>query len=153
MQRDKRGRFVKKADAGTSLSLNNPSGGGVPTSLNLGTAKKIRYNYKDGLIIDEYGNVLSIQDASNASKYQRDYTLQVTPNFLGNISTTPTSSTVTTPVTSTTDTGTTEDSNGMNIIENPNSSSDKGKFWKPLDRTKMADFLEYARAGVGAAIN
>ena len=65
MQRDKRGRFVKKATTGTSISLNNPSGMGVSPTLNFGT-KKIRWNYKDGIMIDENGKVITAMDTANA---------------------------------------------------------------------------------------
>ena len=81
MQRDKRGRFVKKATTGTSISLNNPSGMGVSPTLNFGT-KKIRWNYKDGLMIDENGKVITAMDTANPN-YVLDRTLLVTPNFLG----------------------------------------------------------------------
>ena len=81
MQRDKRGRFVKKATTGTSISLNNPSGMGVSPTLNFGT-KKIRWNYKDGLMIDENGKVITAMDTANPN-YVLDRTLSVTPNLLG----------------------------------------------------------------------
>jgi hypothetical protein len=105
MQRDKRGRFVKKATTGTSISLNNPSGMGVSPTLNFST-KKIRWNYKDGLMIDENGKVITAMDTANPN-YVLDRTLLVTPNFLGDTYTklnipslnSSTSSTTNTPVT------------------------------------------------------
>ena len=76
MQRDKRGRFVKKANTGTTLtlSLNNPSlssqiflsrqdhmnaiQSGIPSSV-----RKIKYGKTaDGKSVDEYGNELSSAD-------------------------------------------------------------------------------------------
>jgi hypothetical protein len=46
-----------------------------------------------------------------------------------------------------------EDSKGMNItIDDPMKQyQDQGQ--KPLDKTKMANFLEFARAGIGATVN
>ena len=153
MQRDKRGRFVKKADLGTSLSLNNPSGGGVSSSLNLGSTKKIRYNYKDGLIVDENGNVLTALEVSDTTKYQRDYTLQPNPNFLGNTLNIP--STNNTSVKKI-DESAEDPSAGMNL-EDPNKNGLGNVLTTALtssiDKTKLADYLEYARAGIGASIN
>lgn len=153
MQRDKRGRFVKKADLGTSLSLNNPSGGGVSSSLNLGSTKKIRYNYKDGLIVDENGNVLTALEVSDTTKYQRDYTLQPNPNFLGK---TLNVHSVNDTSVENIDESAEDPSAGMNL-EDPNK---KGlgnvlttALTSSIDKTKLADYLEYARAGIGASIN
>ena len=148
MQRDKRGRFVKKATTGTSISLNNPSGMGVSPTLNFGT-KKIRWNYKDGLMIDENGKVITAMDTANPN-YVLDRSLLVTPNFLGDTYTklnipslnSSTSSTTNTPVTP---------SAGMNL--NGDGSDKKGLNIKPFNRTKMADFIELTRAGITAAVN
>lgn len=165
MQRDKRGRFVKKATTGTSISLNNPSGMGVSPTLNFGT-KKIRWNYKDGLMIDENGKVITAMDTANPN-YVLDRTLLVTPNFLGDTYTklnipslnSSTSSTPDTPVTpSETPVETPEKkdpSAGMNIKGDGSGdgSGKKGLNIKPFDRTKMADFIELTRAGITAAVN
>lgn len=157
MQRDKRGRFVKKADLGTSLSLNNPSGGGVSTSLNFGTTKKIRYNYKDGLIVDENGNILTALDVSDASRYQRDFSLQPNLNFSGS-----TYSTLNVPkLDAESDIEKVKESiedpsAGINLTD-PNEknfgSNLVGAISKSIDKTKLADYLEYARAGIGVAVN
>jgi hypothetical protein len=165
MQRDKRGRFVKKATTGTSISLNNPSGMGVSPTLNFGT-KKIRWNYKDGLMIDENGKVITAMDTANPN-YVLDRTLLVTPNFLGdtytklnipslNSSTSSTTNTPVTPSETPVETPEKEDpSAGMNL--NGGGSGDgsgkKGLNIKPFDRTKMADFIELTRAGITAAVN
>ena len=165
MQRDKRGRFVKKATTGTSISLNNPSGMGVSPTLNFGT-KKIRWNYKDGLMIDENGKVITAMDTANPN-YVLDRSLLVTPNFLGdtytklnipslNSSTSSTPSTSVTPSETPVETPEKEDpSAGMNL--NGGGSGDgsgkKGLNIKPFDRTKMADFIELTRAGITAAVN
>lgn len=165
MQRDKRGRFVKKATTGTSISLNNPSGMGVSPTLNFGT-KKIRWNYKDGLMIDENGKVITAMDTANPN-YVLDRSLLVTPNFLGdtytklnipslNSSTSSTTNTPVTPSETPVETPEKEDpSAGMNL--NGGGSGDgsgkKGLNIKPFDRTKMADFIELTRAGITAAVN
>ena len=165
MQRDKRGRFVKKATTGTSISLNNPSGMGVSPTLNFNT-KKIRWNYKDGLMIDETGKIISAMDTANPN-YVLDRSLLVTPNFLGdtytklnipslNSSTSSTPSTSVTPSETPVETPEKEDpSAGMNL--NGGGSGDgsgkKGLNIKPFDRTKMADFIELTRAGITAAVN
>ena len=165
MQRDKRGRFVKKATTGTSISLNNPSGMGVSPTLNFGT-KKIRWNYKDGLMIDENGKVITAMDTANPN-YVLDRSLLVTPNFLGdtytklnipslNSSTSSTTNTPITPSETPVETPEKEDpSAGMNL--NGGGSGDgsgkKGLNIKPFDRTKMADFIELTRAGITAAVN
>ena len=165
MQRDKRGRFVKKATTGTSISLNNPSGMGVSPTLNFGT-KKIRWNYKDGLMIDENGKVITAMDTANPN-YVLDRTLLVTPNFLGdtytklnipslNSSTSSTTNTPVTPSETPVETPEKEDpSAGMNL--NGGGSGDgsdkKGLNIKPFNRTKMADFIELTRAGITAAVN
>lgn len=153
MQRDKRGRFVKKADLGTSLSLNNSNGGGVSSSLNLGSTKKIRYNYKDGLIVDENGNILTAIDVSDINKYQIDYTLQPTPNFFND---TLNISSINNTSTENDNKSNEETSAGINI-NNPN-KKDFGNvlttaLTSSIDKNKLADYLEYARAGIGASIN
>ena len=159
MQRDKRGRFVKKATTGTSISLNNPSGMGVSPTLNLGSTKKIRYNYKDGLIVDELGNVLSVKDVSDTNKYLRDYTLQVNPNFLGSTYTDLSIPSLNSSAASGTVTGTNpqkevDPSAGMNL-KDPDKKLGQNlvKGFTSIDRTKLADFLELTRAGIGVAVN
>ena len=153
MQRDKRGRFVKKADLGTSLSLNNSSGGGVSSSLNFGSTKKIRYNYKDGLIVDENGNILTAIDVSDVNKYQIDYTLQPTPNFFNNTLNVPSINNTSVE----NDNESKEDPSAGMKVNNPNK---KGlgnvlttALTSSIDKNKLADYLEYARAGIGASIN
>ena len=75
MQRDKRGRFVKKASTGAPLSLNE----GAPNSFT-NSSKPIRYNWKNGMLVDETGKVLSKTDVLS-NKYKFDKTLVFeTPN-------------------------------------------------------------------------
>lgn len=46
-----------------------------------------------------------------------------------------------------------EDSKGMNLVGDDSLKQSKNQEQKPLDKTKMANFLEFARAGIGAAVN
>lgn len=46
-----------------------------------------------------------------------------------------------------------EDSKGMNITIDDPLKQHQNQGQKPLDKTKMANFLEFARAGIGAAVN
>ena len=162
MQRDKRGRFVKKATTGTSISLNNPNGVGVSSTLNFGS-KKVRWNYKDGLMVDETGKTLTPSDIANPN-YVFDRTLSITPNFLGDTYTklnipslnTSTSSIPTNTPMTPIETAKEEDpSAGMNLTGDGSGTKpkDKGINLKPFDRTKMADFIELTRAGITAAVN
>ena len=158
MQRDKRGRFVKKATNGMSASLNKPVSAGIPTlSLKSPTNKHIRYNKKDGLIIDEFGNVLNIIDVSDTTKYQRDYTLQVNPlNFkLPTISNTLTTAADEINPEGTTEVKTDEESSGMNLSDSVQNKVGKGlnKAITSIDKNKLANFLELTRAGIGVAVN
>lgn len=161
MQRDKRGRFVKKATNGMAASLNNPSGAVKPLTLNLGSPiKKTKYNLKNGLYIDEFGNVLNMLDVtSNPDKYERDYGLQVTPTFLG--TSIPTAKTSESTAVEVSETSNEEEfdkndpSAGRNLFDNV-----KGKIGESLgnavssiSKTKLADYLEYARAGITAGVN
>jgi hypothetical protein len=134
---------------------------GVSPTLNLGSTKKIRYNYKDGLIIDELGNVLSVKDVSDTNKYLRDYTLQVNPNFLGSTYTDLSVPSLNSSAASGAVTGTnpqgeieSEPSAGMNL-KDPDKKLGQNlvKGFTSIDRTKLADFLELTRAGIGVAVN
>ena len=147
MQRDKRGRFVKKATTGTSISLNNPSDMGVSPILTTGT-KKIRYTFKNGLMVDETGKTLTAMDVANPN-YVLDRTLQVSPNFLGDSYTK-----LNIPSINSTEEEE-ELSAGMNLTGNNSNDKLKGKDTsvKPFDRTKLADFIELTRAGITAAVN
>lgn len=161
MQRDKRGRFVKKATNGMTASLNNPSGAGISSTLNFGT-KKIRYNLKDGLIVDEFGHTLSAADVSDTMKYQRDYMLQVFPNYLGNtIGNTlgnieiPSTDDVIAKVNQPEVKDNPEDpSFGMNLKNSLNKAG-RGivNGLSSINKTKLADFIELTRAGITASVN
>ena len=156
MQRDKRGRFVKKALLGTAMPQ---SGAAVPTAASGNSSAKIKYTTKDGLYVDEFGNVLNIMDVTtNPDKYERDYGLNTQPNFLGNYSLNFNPS-FNKPQSSDISAGTPEvdvESAGMNLKE-PSGLSDKvenfANYLSNIDRPKYEDYLEYIRAGLGAAVN
>lgn len=155
MQRDKRGRFVKKATNGMAASLNNTSGVGISSTLNFGT-KKIRYNLKDGLIIDEFGRTLSAADVSDTMKYQRDYTLQVFPNFLGlgNVEIPSAADIIARANQAKVEDDPEDPSFGMNLKNSLNKAG-QGivNGLSSIDRTKLADFIELTRAGITASVN
>lgn len=157
MQRDKRGRFVKKATNGMAASLNNSSGAGIASTLNFGT-KKIRYNLKDGLIIDEFGHTLSATDVSDTTKYQRDYTLQVFPNFLdttlGNIEIPSAADIIAEAKQPKVKDDPKDHSFGMNLKNSLNKVGQGiSNGLSFIDRTKLADFIELTRAGITASVN
>lgn len=166
MQRDKKGRFVKKAQPGAVLtppmfSLNNSleeqkKALDIHNTL-LGeeskawTPKKIKYRWNNGRAVDEYGNEINMLELSqNPHRYEID---------LFGSSTTPltTSHTTSTEQTTGAKSVVTEQqgnskSAGLNIYDDT-----KGKKLQlnpiQINRTKLADFLELARAGIGASIN
>ena len=95
--------------------------------------KKIKYRIEGGKNIDQFGNEISSLDIfNNEHRYELDLSIS------GNNNTN-------------TDSGSDEDSSGMNLtsINNPL----KNAISQPINKTKLADFLEYTRAGIGAAIN
>ena len=139
MQRDKRGRFVKKASTGAPLSLN----AGAPNSFT-NSSKPIRYNWKNGVLVDETGKVLSKTDVLS-NKYKFDKTLVFeTPNVNGSPITEIES-------TATTSASTTEPSGGRKIFDEQSTKP----FENPVnfDRTKLANFMELTRAGIAAGVN
>lgn len=172
MQRDKRGRFVKKASTGTNLttpifSLNDPlkEQKKVLDSHNMlfgdeskaWAPKKIKYRWDKGKAIDEYGNEINMLELSqNPHRYEIDL-LGTTP-----LTTTPSVNTIgVSQNTSTvqangdqsvvTEQQGNDDSAGRNVYE----AGDKKLQVNPtqINRTKLADFLELTRAGIGASVN
>ena len=186
MQRDKRGRFVKKAKQGSPLlppfSLNgNTTNYTLPssefdfnTSLNSGfddyqshlksleffnlgnqsadpnssklhQPRKIKFSRtKDGRYISEYGNEISIFElGKNPDLYEGDFFgIGIQKSGIG---------TKAYPVIETEEE---EDSNGMTVfdVEDPIKQAQK-KQQNPIDKTKLANFLELTRAGIGASVN
>lgn len=167
MQRDKRGRFVKKAQSGTNVtvSLNKPNhtkkilddamSSRIFPSLDkaqfpdwnpgqmlkhqqqfkmhlgdenqqFGQKRKIKF-YKDasGKYISEYGTELSpLEISANSDMYEGD--------FFGN------------------NVNTQESSAGMNIKTD---TTNNKNITQPINKTKLANFLELTRAGIGASVN
>lgn len=190
MQRDKRGRFVKKAKQGipllTLFSLNGNTPNYTLPSLelpdldislnsdfsnyqsylkNLGffnlsnqsadpnspkswQPRKIKFNRtKDGRYITEYGNEISIFELDKYNGlYEGDF-FGIDTQRIGLKPETPLE-------TGEKETEEGEGSKGMNVfgIEDPIKQYEK-KQQNPIDKTKLANFLELTRAGIGASVN
>lgn len=151
MQRDKRGRFVKKAQGGTqitNISLNKPLGPLKTTELQVGTYDplkfepfdplkgssyslsginftknpKIKYTIKDGKMVDFTGKEIDmLHFRNNPDAYEYNF-----PDLVIKTS-----------------------SAGMQIEDDDNISINKGS----IDKTKLANILELTRAGIGASVN
>ena len=201
MQRDKRGRFVKKAQAGLNLSpdniisLNgrkykvkpganqafalvqpnfpkmedwlttseglgylepieevaNPSVNLKPLTypkpklefealdfnkvgLTFGNSDKIKYTYQNGKMIGPDGKEINAMHFyNNLDKYEHDF-----------------SKSVTTKPAETIDKKQPDTSVGMTLFDKKQPVK---KQRRPIDKTKLADFLELTRAGIGASVN
>ena len=172
MQRDKRGRFVKKASTGTNLttpmfSLNDPlkEQKKALDSHNMlfseeskaWAPKKIKYRWENGKAIDEYGNEINMLELSqNPHRYEIDLlgssttpltttpSVGVSPNIY-TVQTNGDNSTITEQQGN-------KESAGRNIYDE---TKDKKLQLNPtqINRTKLADFLELTRAGIGASVN
>lgn len=141
MERDSKGRFVKKAQTGTtldeprlsmpSLSMSNTQlAGGFNTST-LGILpfkKKIKYTRDaKGNLIDEFGNPINMINWSNFNdNYELDLSLPVTNTVKS------------------------EKSNGFNFDNLPDISNTS---IKPINKTKLADYLDYAKGLIGIGVN
>ena len=172
MQRDKRGRFVKKASAGTDLtsfSLNNPS---VNQKKALDThhllwgdeskpwaPQKIKYRRVNDTFVDEFGNPLSMLDVyQNPHRYELTFDFNSENSVSLDSSSTSEVDAITTPAdtTSATNTSSVEESEDPSVGFNLFNTEDKNKVQlnsAAINRTKLADFLEWTRAGIGASIN
>lgn len=101
----------------------------------LGPEQKIKITQKDGKYYDERGVEVPISLVmSNPNSYEigfleefKDYDPSKAPVK--------------------------EDSKGMNLVGGDPLKQQQNQGQKPLDKTKMANFLEFARAGIGAAVN
>lgn len=175
MQRDKRGRFVKKASTGTNLttpmfSLNDPlkEQKKALDSNNMlfgeeskaWAPKKIKYRWENGKAIDEYGNEINTLELSkNPHRYEID--------LLGS-STTPLTTAPSIGPTGVSQNISTVQINGDNsaITEQQGNDESAGRNiyddtkdkklqlnQTQINRTKLADFLELTRAGIGASVN
>ena len=157
MQRDKRGRFVKKALGGTNLSvsLNDPFGlNAQKTNLeayntfnldsnNPYAPKKIKYKVVNGQYISSDGQPLNMFEVQqNPNLYELDGAASFSSQYNTN---------------NVVDNTTTEKSAGMNFTEEEtNTQTDQltnPVKQNPINKTKLADYLEYTRAGLGAYVN
>lgn len=156
MQRDKRGRFVKKAWGGTQLSspsLNKPIEPIKATKIEIGTydplginntttpysqfsslnnPSKIQYYYKNGKMVGLDGKEIDMNHyLSNRDSYE---VLLQTPH-------------VETPTAEVRQ----DSSAGMHFTDKE--SSDTFKRNNSINKAKLADFLELTRSGIGASVN
>ena len=139
MQRDKRGRFIKKANTGAPLSLNE----GAPNSFT-NMSKPIRYNWKNGVLVDETGKVLSQTDLMN-SQYKFDRTLVFeTPTLSDSTPTKPKADSTTSPKPI-------ESSGRIKLFDDKSTQQLENPI--SFDRTKLANFMELTRAGLAAGVN
>lgn len=152
MQRDKRGRFVKKAWGGTQLSspsLNKPLGPIKDAKIEIGTydslntspysqfpslsqTPKTKYTYVNGKMIGLDGKEIDMNHyLLNKDSYE--VVLSGTQGLDANTSTA------------------TDPSAGMNFTKDKTNTELNGNTF--IDKTKLADFLEFTRAGIGASVN
>ena len=143
MERDKKGRFVKKGLGGLSISpplnLSLSNSDKISLSNPLGN-KKIKYTiYNDGKFYDQFGKEISLAErAANPNKYEFDSNLN--PIFIKTETNTGTG------------TGKGESSGGVNIFDSiKNGISNLAS--KPINKEKLANWLDLANAGIAAGIN
>lgn len=136
MQRDSKGRFVKKAQNGISLSgfantQQLPGGLNTATLINSPFKKKIKYTHDaKGNLIDEFGNPINLMNwGKNTDDYELDLSLPITNTII------PESS---------------EQSAGFNIDKLPNTTNNS---YKPISKTKLADYLDYAKGIMEIGVN
>ena len=140
-----------KLNAGLKInSANTGLGGNISL---LGNSKPIKYGYKDGQIIDEFGATLSLLNIDDRYVYSPELTNSLTgtdvkTNALSGMQVVskPNDEEVTTPD---------EVSAGFKTVVSPNGRNGKNGFnWQGLlNKNKLADFLDWTRAGIGIAVN
>lgn len=132
MQRDSKGRFVKKAQQGSSISsLSNQQ---LVTGFNSNNpfSKKIKYTHDaQGNMIDEFGNPINLMNWSkNPNNYELDLSLPMTKYN-------PEKSD-------------SEKSHGFNLDNLPDISKTSTQ---PINKTKLANYLDYAKGAIGLGVN
>lgn len=167
MQRDKKGRFVKKAQSGTTITLNGKEYNLKPEAtqafakvqsqynninewlatpngrlyLQEITPKKIKYSFINGKAVDESGNEFDIIKLSqNPIGYEFDFGITIPSVNTADVS-------QDTSIKQQSD----EKSAGLNIYNDKNKTPKLNSI--QINRTKLADFLELTRAGIGASVN
>lgn len=105
--------------------------------------EKINITFKDGVYKDSNGQIVSpFEIQANSHRYNVDYGYKIKSTLFGNDS--QESVEVDDP------------SAGMNIFGNMKDKISQGVsnvLSKPIDKTKLANFLELARLGIGASVN
>lgn len=153
MKRDKRGRFVKKGQGGLSINippLSLSSLNSNQSSLSNPLGKKIKYTlYSDGKIYDQFGKEINLWDF-HQNKDNYEFSSELNPILLGN------QGFQTQGTGQGTGQGSSEESNGFNVFEDVKSGI-KNTFdklsSKPIDKNKLAGFLDIARAGIETSLN
>lgn len=159
MERDKKGRFVKKGQGGLSvgippLSLSSLNSGQISLSNPLG--EKIKYTlYSDGKFYDQFGKEVSLGDrAANPDKYEFDSNLN--PIFIGN------SPDIKDGIEGSGTEGGgdggsgSERSGGINIFNKIGTGIKNGinnLASKPINKEKLANWLDFTTAGIAAGVN
>ena len=130
MERDSKGRFVKKAQTGLSLNPIKLSGGLNNYHLLDPLKKKIKYTHdENGNLIDEFGQEINVTDwQNNPGNYELDMSLS------------PINKTIKSK----------EQSNGFNLNDIQDISQNN---IKPIDKTKLADYLDYTKGLIGIGVN
>ena len=129
MQRDKRGRFVKKAQKGTVLDEDSLIANGK------------KYKLRPGVFLPTDIYTLDLNNADILNAVINQYFDQVDE-----------------PVTTTNDISTSKTvpavkSAGMVLTGNNTNTRSKSSLYNPINKTKLANFLELTRAGIGASVN
>lgn len=127
MQRDKRGRFIKKAQQGTILN------GDILT-----TREGKKYKLRNGVFLPD--NVAEL-DLDNESILNTTIDRYFDPLEESN------------PITNTSGTTPAVKSAGMVLTDNTGNSFNKSSSQNPINKTRLANFLELTRAGIGAHVN
>ena len=178
MQRDKRGRFVKKAQAGSALSPDNmvilkgrkykvkPGASQAFTRVQANFSKVEDWlNTSEGLGYLEFVedvstpslNLQPLTIPNIQSKSLNTITSGLNTNPTGSLNQTPQNNGIgngaTNPASQQTNEQVDEKTNpsaGMTFLNNTKNGI---KEIKPIDKTKLASFLELTRAGIGAGVN